>query len=167
MAKKVTKKITSRKEIRRRRSPGWIIAIGLVVVLGGAATIFFLRNGTRKTAIAAPTITPTLASEISVSDAFLMYGGRSIMFLDVRSADFWNEFHINQSVNFPADGLAGRLNDLPKGERILIFDANGGEAAQKSYDLLKQNGFSNVYWVNGGMQAWVEKGYPYVGTAPY
>ncbi len=98
---------------------------------------------------------------------FLAFGTKGVTFLDVRPAIEWNTYRIEKSVNIPIAELSGRLSELHQTDTIVIFDASGGEPARKAYDILKQAGFPNIAWVQGGIQAWALKRYPVIGTAPY
>ncbi len=159
------KKVPSKKKTARRVWPGWVVISVVVVVLAAAALIFYLTGGAKMLA-PAPTPTSAPSAEMSVDDA-LGYLGGSVIFLDVRPAVSWNAFHIDQSVNIPIDQLSGHLSELSHSRHILIFDANGEGPASQAYDILKQAGYTRIAWVNGGMDAWVQKHYPIVGYAPY
>lgn len=152
---------------RRPLNPGLIAAsIALVVVI--AALVYFVRPSLAKLfPPPANTPTPTLTQDISVDDAFFLFGEPGVTFLDVRDSSDWKAFRIDKSVNIPVQELSKRLNELPKTGSIIVFDAGGGEPAMDAYAALKKAGFHDVTWVLGGMEAWVQRQYPLVGTAPY
>ncbi len=154
----------------RRPLPTWAVLVGIVVLLAVVALVYFFSGGFKKAAPAAtPMTTPTtnLGPEISVDDAFLVYDSRLVTVLDVRSTTSWKAYHIEKTINFPIDELSTHLQDIPRTGRVIIFDLDGGGQAQQAYEMLTQAGFPKVSWVQGGMDAWVQKRYPYVGTAPY
>jgi rhodanese-related sulfurtransferase len=156
----------SRPQSPQRPIPIWWIVAGIIILIAAVALIYFLSL--RSTTLTqSPTLTPTLTADISVDDAFVVFGDKNVLFLDVRPASDWKAYRIDKSVNIPVSELSGRLSELPRTGAIIIIDALGGEQAAKAYDILKQAGFTSVSWVKGGIEAWVLRRYPLIGTAPY
>ena len=69
--------------------------------------------------------------------------------LDVRMREEQALGRFDSSVNIPLEELRNKLNEIPKDKKIIIYCAKG----LKSYfasRILAQNGFNNVYSLNGG-----------------
>lgn len=160
--KKPVKKKTSRRDI-----PAWWVAIGVVLLVTAVLLIFFLSGLSERVFIREQTPTPTLVGEIDVDRAYQVFAEQGVVFLDVRTAQEFKAYRIARSVNIPLTELSRREGELSPAESIYIFDRIGGEPAMRAYASLKQGGFTRVFWVSGGMDAWVQKRYPFIGTAPY
>jgi rhodanese-related sulfurtransferase len=121
-----------------------------------------------------PRITPiaetTLAQanpssvEITPAQAYAKYQ-QGVLFLDVRTQDEWNQFHLAKSTLIPLDQLQNRLSELPKDQDIVVICLSG-HRSQSGVAILQQAGFTRVSYVSGGLQAWTTAGYPVQGTAP-
>lgn len=103
---------------------------------------------------------PALPREVSVADASL-YDREELLFLDVREQFEWNEGHIPGAVLIPLGELAGRLNELPRDQKILVVCRSGNRSAQ-GRDILLQAGFEDVTSLAKGMTAWASAGNPVV-----
>ena len=166
----MSKALRSQPKTNQRPIPVWVMAGSIVLLAAIAVLVYFFRSDLAKVIqfpTRIPTATPTPAPDMSVDDAFFLFGEKGVVFLDIRPSAQWKAYRIQNSVNIPADELSGRLGELNHTDTIVVFDTIGGEGALKGYDLLKQAGFSSVFWVRGGMEAWVQRKYPLVGTAPY
>jgi len=66
----------------------------------------------------------------------------------------------------PYDQLASRRADLPQGRdaKILVYCRSGAESAQAAQTLLDL-GYTNVWNLEGGMNAWTASGRPLVNLA--
>ena len=94
----------------------------------------------------------------SVHDA--LQSGAGVTVLDVREPDEYEEAHIPQAKHLPRGLLEHRAaEELPdKDARIVIHCASGGRSALAAKSL-KEMGYTNVANMDGGINAWREKGY--------
>jgi rhodanese-related sulfurtransferase len=136
---------TYRRQKPKKRNLAWLW-VGLGALLVAAVGILLLRPKT------APSIELTLAE----ANAKLLQGA---FFLDVRTQQEWDQFRIAGSTLIPLDELPNRLNELPKDQDIVMV-CQSGQRAQSGVTLLKQAGFSRVSFMSGGLQAWMNAGYP-------
>ncbi|WP_034335397.1 rhodanese-like domain-containing protein [Deinococcus misasensis] len=81
--------------------------------------------------------------------------------LDVRTPEEYNEGHVKGSILLPLNELSNRLHELPHEGDIYVVCRSGNRSRQAS-ELLVQEGFQNVYNVEGGMQAWQAAGFQIV-----
>lgn len=75
---------------------------------------------------------------------------RGATIIDVRTKAEYQGGHINGSVNIPLNNLSNHYSKLKKDKPIITCCASGVRSAQAA-NILKSNGFSEVY--NGG--GWV------------
>ncbi len=134
----------------RKPNLNWLwIGLGLVLVVGAG---FLLRS------IAAPSV------EINPAQAYAKYQ-QGAFFLDVRTPQEWDQFHIAGSTLIPLEQLQDRLTELPKDREIVVVCLSG-HRSQSGTALLQQAGFPHVFCLEGGLQAWMARDYPVEGGAP-
>jgi sulfur dioxygenase len=87
-----------------------------------------------------------------------------VQILDVReTAEFIGPLgHIEGAVLIPLGELAGRLDELRRGQPIVAVCRAGSRSAQATA-ILQQAGFGEVANLNGGMLRWRAEGYPVEG----
>jgi rhodanese-related sulfurtransferase len=96
---------------------------------------------------------------ISPEEAATMRVKDRAVIVDVREKDDWNEHHIHGAVRIPLSQLNDRLAELvPYKNRPIITQCQAGMRSAQAQLLLKAAGFSKVYLMNGGIQAWHEQG---------
>ncbi len=74
---------------------------------------------------------------------------KDTVFVDVRTSEETLIGKIEGSINIPVDDLRDRLNEIPKDKKIVVYCGVGlrGYVATR---ILMQNGFTDVYNLNGG-----------------
>ena len=79
------------------------------------------------------------------------------LLIDVRKPQEYSNFHINSAVNIPLKELFKPefITSLDP-ENFLILYSNGGTHAAQAWVLLKQQGFSNMAVLLGGLNYWVD-----------
>ena len=87
--------------------------------------------------------------------------GAQAQLIDVRTPE---EFVLDrlegaQNYNFRDSDFKDRLKALDKSKPILLYCAAGGRSL-KTIELLTKYGFKNVYELEGGIHAWIEKEKP-------
>ena len=124
-----------------------ILLISLVVVSGGAL-LWQMVGGTSGSGV-----TPVEATQlINREDAHV---------LDVRETDEFAAGHLPDARNIPSGKLTERLGELDKfkDKPIIVCCASGMRSLRAGGELKKQ-GFTQVYNLAGGVDAWVAAGYP-------
>jgi rhodanese-related sulfurtransferase len=143
---------TSRRPQRQhKRNLTWLW-IGLAALLVAAGGIWLLGSQA----------TPSV--EITPAQAYAKYQ-QGAFFLDVRSQEEWDQFHIADSTLIPLDQLQNRLSELPKDKDIVVVCLSGHRSLSGTA-ILQQAGFTRVSCLSGGLQAWTSAGYPVQGNAP-
>lgn len=84
--------------------------------------------------------------------------------VDVRRPDeFTAELgHVPGALHMVLDTLPQRIAELPKDQTIVFVCRSGGRSARASA-FARENGFTSVYNMQGGMLLWNEKGLPVEG----
>ncbi|MCH7903512.1 MAG: MBL fold metallo-hydrolase [Armatimonadetes bacterium] len=98
------------------------------------------------------TVEQTRASEM----ADMAASGNTVI-LDVRSATEREEGFVPGSLHIPLGYLESRLDELPKGKRVIVHCA-GGVRSCTAASILKNNGFQDVCNLTGGFDEYVEAG---------
>jgi rhodanese-related sulfurtransferase len=129
-----------------------IIGAVLVVALVIAAVLIFSPKSY------------SLPAEISADQAYRQYQ-QGTFFLDVRSVDEWNAFHVPGSTLIPLDQLSERIGEVPDDRQVIVV-CRTGSRSRSGRDILLNAGFTQVTSVTGGLTAWSKAGYPVDGTRP-
>jgi len=146
-----SKPASQRRYKTHKRNPTWLwIGLGILLVAVVGIVLFSSK--------AAPSI------EITPAQAYAKYE-QGTFFLDVRSQEEWDQFHIAGSTLIPLDQLQNRSNELSRDKDIVVVCLSG-HRSQSRVTILQQAGFTHVSCLSGGLQAWIEAGYPIQGNAP-
>ena len=161
MAKKIQKESINKKPI----FPKWALWVSIVLIVIIAAAVYFLANSSHLAQSVVPTAQNGMPPEVDVDRALIMFQ-QAAVFVDVSPVNVWNAHHITNSISIPLDELSRRVNELSRTSLIIVMDQYG-ETHCQGRDLLLKAGFPNVTCMTGGMNEWVTRGYPFIGTAPY
>lgn len=79
--------------------------------------------------------------------------------LDVRTAEEYVSGHVPGAVNIPYDKLAARLAEVPKDRDVVLY-CRSGRRAQIAGEVLADNGYARLAYLQGDMPAWADQGRP-------
>jgi rhodanese-related sulfurtransferase len=99
--------------------------------------------------------------QLTPNDASLLINREEAMVVDVRDFMHFGKGHIQGAINIPIVDLAkghGKL-DQHKEKPVLLVCAQGNQALQAATTLKKQ-GITRLNILKGGMQAWLQEGFP-------
>jgi len=102
--------------------------------------------------------------EITAAQAYAKYQ-QGAFFLDVREQEEWDQYHIDGSTLIPLDQLQDRVNELSKDEDIVVV-CRSGRRSQNGASILQKAGFTRIFSMSGGLNAWTASGYPVQGAPP-
>jgi phage shock protein E len=85
----------------------------------------------------------------------------SYTILDVRTREEFDLGHLDSALLIPVDELETRYAELAKNIPVIVYCRSGSRSV-KAAALLVSKGFSQVYDMAGGINAWTSKGYPVV-----
>ncbi len=88
------------------------------------------------------------------------------LLLDLRSEDLvaMKRFQVPQSLHIPHRELPDRLPEIPRDRDLVVADTSGVFLRQAAA-VLTERGFGRLAFLNGGMLAWDQQGFP-VETDP-
>ncbi|MFC5591641.1 rhodanese-like domain-containing protein [Sporosarcina soli] len=121
---------------------GLIVAIVIAVVAS--------LNGTSKGVsenITEPHIvdTNTLTKMISSKE--------DMVIVDLREPELFSQSRVPSSINIPFEEIPSRYTELPNDKKI-VFVCHTGRMGMESGNLLLENGFKQVYNLEGGIAKW-------------
>jgi rhodanese-related sulfurtransferase len=98
---------------------------------------------------------------VSVAEAKAMIDKGGVVVVDVRTPDEYRAGHLKDAklANVNDAGFDANIAKLDKKKPVVVYCAVGGRSARAS-DIMVQKGFTNVYNVSGGYNAWSAAGLP-------
>jgi len=76
----------------------------------------------------------------------------SSFLIDVRSPQEYKEGHLDKSINIPLYDIKEQIkNKVPAKETTLIIYCQSGNRSRKAVEILKKEGYDNLYNIVGGM----------------
>ncbi|WP_288370710.1 rhodanese-like domain-containing protein [uncultured Marinobacter sp.] len=102
-------------------------------------------------------------AKISAQGAVSLINKDEAVVVDIRDRKDFGEGRITGSVNIPLSGIKGRANELSKhkDKQIIVVDKMGQHSAM-AVKYLKEEGFTNVVRLNGGIADWKASNLPLV-----
>lgn len=98
---------------------------------------------------------------VSAAEAKAMIDKGGVVVVDVRTPDEYRAGHLKDAklANVNDAGFDANIAKLDKKKPVVVYCAVGGRSARAS-DIMVQKGFTNVYNVSGGYNAWSAAGLP-------
>ncbi|KEI35055.1 rhodanese-like domain protein [Francisella sp. W12-1067] len=96
--------------------------------------------------------------KLSVVEAVATVNKNKGIYLDVRDHEQYSKTHIIGAQNININDLADKHKKLIKSKTkpIVIY----GDQAEKAMQLLRKEGFEQVYILKDGLKAWLQASYP-------
>lgn len=102
-------------------------------------------------------------ANLSPTEAVLLINRSNAVVLDVREASEYAQGHIPDAMHIPLAQLGDRLKELAKyKEKPVLLHCQGGVRSAKACDLLAKQGFTKLYNLQGGLNAWQQAKLPVV-----
>ena len=73
--------------------------------------------------------------------------------IDVREDQELKVCKIDRAIHIPMGVVPARLNDIDSDKPVVVMCKSGGRSAQVC-QYLNENGYSNIYNLNGGITSW-------------
>ncbi len=80
--------------------------------------------------------------------------------LDVRTRDEWDEGHVDGALHIPGGELQDRLDEVPCRDAEIAVACSTGYRSTVAASVLERHGYTRVWNVPGGMNAWRAAGLP-------
>ena len=125
----------------------WMVAAVLALAACGGG------GGAGTASATIETISPTAAADL-VAEA-----PEGLVILDVRTPQEFADGHLAGAVNldYQAAGFADDLGTLDRNAPYLLYCRSGNRSAQ-ARELMRDLGFTEVYEIDGGINAWSQAG---------
>ena len=91
----------------------------------------------------------------------LWHHRKNICLIDVREPDEHAQASIEGSILVPLSSVPSHIDKWPKDQEIFVHCKAGGRSA-RAVQYLQDHGFTHVTNVTGGMDAWIQQGFPVV-----
>lgn len=101
----------------------------------------------------------SLPDAVDVATVYSLQDSADVFLLDVREPDEYAAGHIPGITLIPMGEVAARLSEIPTDREVIVTCRTGNRSGQVA-DFLREQGFSNVHNMEGGIVAWEEAGYP-------
>jgi rhodanese-related sulfurtransferase len=103
------------------------------------------------------------ATDVSPSEAVLLLNRENALTLDVRNEAEFAAGHIAEARNIPLTQLEARLAELNGyKDKPLLVNCQGGVRSASACAVLKKGGFTRLYNLQGGINAWTQANLPVV-----
>ncbi|MBP6786218.1 MAG: rhodanese-like domain-containing protein [Candidatus Promineofilum sp.] len=130
----------------------------LVLVMVGAVVLLAACGGATEATTDDAIDLSTLGPNIDVDTAHALQSNPNVFMLDVREPDEYEAGHIPGITLIPMGEIVDRLSEIPADQSVVVTCRTGNRSAQIA-DLLREQGYSNVHNMDGGIVAWEEAGY--------
>lgn len=106
---------------------------------------------------------PDTSSNLDPADAVLLINRENALVVDVREEADFAAGHITDARHIPLDQLEGRVDELRKfKDKPVLVNCQAGMRSTKACNILKQHGFTKVFHLKGGLNAWLQAKLPVV-----
>ena len=79
--------------------------------------------------------------------------GGEVVLIDVREPYEWSAGHVSEATHIPLAEVPQRLNDIPRDRDVVMICRSGGRS-ERARQYLKEQGYTRVKNMVGGMQRW-------------
>ena len=106
--------------------------------------------------------------QIGVEEARDLMKKSGAVIVDVRETDEWRQGHIPEAIGIPRGFLELRIEDkVPDRQTPVIMQCASGTRSLLATRAMREMGYENVYNLNGGFNAWKDKGLPWVADRQF
>lgn len=100
-----------------------------------------------------------LPVNIDVATASALQKQPDVILIDVREHDEYDAGHIPGVTLIPVAEVPNRLNELPQ-DKTIVVTCRSGNRSNKITEFLREQGYSKVHNMEGGILAWEQAGLP-------
>lgn len=112
------------------------------------------------------TVKAQFPMSITVQTAYTMINNNTqypnLLILDVREQNEYDESHLYNATLIPRLEIDARIDELIpyNGTEIIVYCRAGSRSLNASTNLADNHGFTEIYNMLGGIDAWIAAGYP-------
>lgn len=139
------------------------ILVGSALLLLTAILIFTRMQGDKQTVNSNQTPLPNnrVLSRIGLVQAHNTWSARTAIFLDLRPNSAFARTHIPGAISIPVEEIESRYEELPDDQMIISYaDDPLEETSEVAVQFLINQGFTNTTILSGGIEGWIQYGYP-------
>ncbi|MBK9053282.1 MAG: rhodanese-like domain-containing protein [Chloroflexi bacterium] len=100
-----------------------------------------------------------LPVNVDVETVAAIQDDSNVFVLDVREQYEYDESHIPGVTLIPMGEIPNRLSEIPTDQQVIVTCRSGNRSDQVT-DFLREQGFTNVHNMEGGILAWTAAGLP-------
>lgn len=100
-----------------------------------------------------------LPANVDVETVAAIKDDANVFVLDVREQYEYDEGHISGVTLIPMGEIPNRLSEIPTDQQVIVTCRSGNRSGQVT-DFLREQGFTNVHNMEGGIVAWSAAGLP-------
>lgn len=147
-----------------KRLTQWMLTILILLTLaacGGAPAAAPAAPAVDEAAAAeAVQVTPLdLPASVDAATVAEVMDRDDVVVLDVREQWEYDEGHIPGVVHIPMNDIPGRIAEIPTDQTVIVSCRSGNRSGQVA-SFLRNEGFTNIHNLNGGILAWQAAGLP-------
>ncbi|MCA9968111.1 MAG: rhodanese-like domain-containing protein, partial [Anaerolineales bacterium] len=101
----------------------------------------------------------SLPADIDVQTVNAIKDRDDVFVIDVREQWEYDEGHIPNITLMPMGEIASRLSEIPTDKEVVVTCRSGNRSSQVA-TFLRDQGFTNVHNMEGGILAWQQAGLP-------
>lgn len=124
-------------------TPGWLASMVLALFLFGAGL---------------PAVAPAQGVSVSLEQARAEHEAGKAILVDIREPDEHATGVVPSARLLPMRQLSARLSELPRDRPVLLI-CNTQNRSRATFDALRERGWTNLRYVNGGMSEWNRRGW--------
>ena len=136
----------------------WLIVLTLLLV--GCGTIARVEPEAipTETSVVGGDAVAQLEVNLTVEEVQPLVVAGEFVVVDVRTEAEYDAGHIPAALLIPLTELPDRIAEIPADKPVLLVCRSGNRSSQ-SYQYLREQGFTNIHNLLGGMNAWGGAGY--------
>ena len=84
----------------------------------------------------------------------ILKNDKNVILIDVRSPQEYREQHLEGSINIPLYDIENNISKkVSSKENAIIVYCQSGARSRKAVEILKSEGYNNIYNIDGGLDA--------------
>lgn len=131
----------------------WILFVMMTITLAACG------GGSADTAVSEDIDVTALGDNIDVQTVAAIKDRDDVIVIDVREQWEYDEGHIPNVTHIPMDEISSRLSEIPTDKEVVVTCRSGNRSGQVA-DFLRQQGYTNIHNMSGGILDWQAAGLP-------
>lgn len=116
-------------------------------------------GGGAETAVSPEVDVANLPDTVDVATVNALLNNDDVLLIDVREQWEYDEGHLPGITLIPMGDVPNRLSEIPTDKEVILTCRSGNRSGQVT-DFLRQQGYTNVHNMEGGIVAWQAAGFP-------